>query len=135
MRGELAHESKAHRYAAYGKCGACAPTVRVLTWGDLRRVRFVLRVTDPDRTTPGYQGPGAAASCPLHAMNWQQSPATHAARRAATRAVTMQKSADAVVGGQVSGHRRAEQRDTRSRRAVLARIAEPARVRCAGGWA
>ena len=36
MRGELAHDSKAHRYAAYGKCGACAPTVRVLTWGDLR---------------------------------------------------------------------------------------------------
>ena len=36
MRGELAHDSKAHWYAAYGKCGACAPTVRVLTWGDLR---------------------------------------------------------------------------------------------------
>ena len=36
MRGELAHGSKAHRYAAYGKCGACAPIVRVLTWGDLR---------------------------------------------------------------------------------------------------
>ena len=35
MRGELAHDSKAHRYAAYGKCGACAPTVHVLTWGDL----------------------------------------------------------------------------------------------------
>ena len=29
LRGELAHDSKAHRYAAYGKCGACAPTVRV----------------------------------------------------------------------------------------------------------
>ena len=32
----MAHGSKAHRYAAYGKCGACAPIVRVLTWGDLR---------------------------------------------------------------------------------------------------
>ena len=29
-------------------------------------------VTFPDRTTPGYQGPDAAASCPLHAMNRQQ---------------------------------------------------------------
>jgi hypothetical protein len=29
LRGELAHDSKAHRYAACGKCGACAPTVRV----------------------------------------------------------------------------------------------------------
>ena len=47
MRGELAHGSKAHRYAAYGKCGACAPTVRVLTWGDLRRKRCVLGVTVP----------------------------------------------------------------------------------------
>ena len=28
--------SKAHRYAAYGKCGACAPTVRASTWRDLR---------------------------------------------------------------------------------------------------
>ena len=49
MRGELAHDSKAHRYAAYGKCGACAPTVRVLTWGDLRRVRCALRVARPGR--------------------------------------------------------------------------------------
>jgi len=38
MRGERAHDSEAHWYAAYGKCGACAPTVRVLTWG-----RSVLR--------------------------------------------------------------------------------------------
>ena len=49
MRGELAHDSEAHRYAAYGKCGACAPTVRVLTWGDLHRVRCVLMMTDPER--------------------------------------------------------------------------------------
>ena len=51
MRGELAHDSEAHRYAAYGKCGACAPTVRVLTWGDLHRVRCVWMVTDPDGST------------------------------------------------------------------------------------
>jgi hypothetical protein len=52
MRGELAHDSKAHRYAAYGKCGACAPTVRVLTWGDLHRERCASMVTNPapDRT-------------------------------------------------------------------------------------
>lgn len=31
-------------------------------------------VTFPERTAPGYQGPGAAASCPLHAMNWQRPP-------------------------------------------------------------
>jgi hypothetical protein len=30
MRGEVAHDSEAHRYAAYGKCGACAPTDPVL---------------------------------------------------------------------------------------------------------
>jgi hypothetical protein len=34
-RGELAHDSKAQRYAGYGNCGAGALTVRVLTWGDL----------------------------------------------------------------------------------------------------
>ena len=76
MRGELAHDSEAHRYAAYGKCGACAPTVRVLTWGDLHRGRCALVMTDPDRITPGYQGPSAAASCPLHAKNRQQSSST-----------------------------------------------------------
>ncbi len=64
LRGELAHDSKAHRYAAYGKCGACAPIVRVLTWGDLHRERCVSMVQNPDWATPGYQGPSAAASCP-----------------------------------------------------------------------
>ena len=47
-----------------------------LPGGELHRVRCVLKVTGPDRTTPGYQGPGAAASCPLHAKNWQQSSPT-----------------------------------------------------------
>ena len=103
VRGELAHDSKAHRYAAYGKCGACAPTARVLTWGDLHRERCALMVADPGRTTPGYQGPSAAASCPLHAMNRQQPPSKRTARAAATPGVTAQKSANAVVGGQESG--------------------------------
>ena len=64
MRGELAHDSKAHRYAAYGKCGACAPTVRVLTWGDLHRVRCASMVANPGWFTPGHKEPSAAASCP-----------------------------------------------------------------------
>ena len=47
----MAHGSKAHRYAAYGKCGACASTVRVLTWGDLHRVRCVWIGETPDGST------------------------------------------------------------------------------------
>ena len=35
-RSQVADGSKAHWYAADGKCGACAPTVRASTWGDLR---------------------------------------------------------------------------------------------------
>ena len=38
-RWQMADGSKAHRYAAYGKCGACAPTVRASTWGDLPGMR------------------------------------------------------------------------------------------------
>jgi hypothetical protein len=34
-RGELAQDSEAHRYGAYGKCSAGARKHRVLTWGDL----------------------------------------------------------------------------------------------------
>lgn len=64
LRGKLAHDSEAQRYAAYGKCGACAPTVRVLTWGDLHRERCVSMVVNPGWFTPGHQEPGAAASCP-----------------------------------------------------------------------
>ena len=56
MRGELAHDSEAHRYAAYGKCGADgegAPTPEThrqfahLPQGDLRRGRYALVMTDP----------------------------------------------------------------------------------------
>ena len=46
-RGELAHDSEAHRFDAYGKCGVCAQTVRVLTWGDLRRERSDWKTTLP----------------------------------------------------------------------------------------
>jgi len=34
-RGELAQDSKAHRFDAQGKWGVCARKVRALTWGDL----------------------------------------------------------------------------------------------------
>jgi hypothetical protein len=40
-RGELAQDSKAHRYGAYGKCSASVRKHRVLTWGDLCRKRRV----------------------------------------------------------------------------------------------
>jgi hypothetical protein len=52
MRGKLAQDSKAHWYAAYGKCGAYASTVRVLIWGDLHRLRCVLNddISGPDHT-------------------------------------------------------------------------------------
>ena len=115
LRGELAHDSKAHRYAAYGKCGACAPTVRVLTWGDLRRERRA------DGDIPGSDHTGVSRSrrCGELPAACDELAATTigvAARRAATRAVTMQKSAKAIVGRRESGDRRAEQRDTRSRR-------------------
>ena len=52
MRGELAHGSEAHRYAACGKCGACAPTVRVLTWGDLHRERCAWMAAYLDSEAP-----------------------------------------------------------------------------------
>jgi len=100
LRGELAHDSEAHRYAAYGKCGACAPTVRVLTWGDLRRERCVLKVTNPasDHTgIPRSRRCGELpAACEELAVIIPNSPA----RRAVTRAVTTQKSAEVVVGAQ-----------------------------------
>ena len=115
MRGELAHDSKAHRYAAYGKCGACAPTVRVFTWGDLRRERRV------DGDVPGSDHTGLSRSrrCGELPVASDESAATTigvAARCTATCGVTVQKSAKAIVGRRESGDRRAEQRDTRSRR-------------------
>lgn len=116
LRGELAHDSKAHRCASYGKCGACALTVRVLTWGDLRCVRCALMVTDPALDRTGIPRSGRRGELPVASDEMAATPSRGTARRAATRAVTAQKSANAVVGGQESGHRRAEQRDTRSRR-------------------
>ena len=87
----MAHGSKAHRYAAYGKCGACALTVRAFTWaepglkqskwtvyawrrvgplarrglqGDLRCFGGALRLRDyPESVHPGYQEPSAGACC------------------------------------------------------------------------
>ncbi len=38
---------------------------------ELHRVRCALMMTVPDRITPGYEGPSAAASCPQHAKNRQ----------------------------------------------------------------
>ena len=103
MRGELAHDSKAHRYAAYGKCGACAPTVRVLTWGDLHRERCVWMAAYPDGST-GTSRTRRCGELPAASDETAAPPSRRTARRAATRAVTEQKSENAVVGGQDSGH-------------------------------
>ena len=64
-RGKLAQDSKAHRFGAQGKWGVCARRVRVLTWGDLRRERCTWMTNNPGWFAPGYQEPGAVASCPL----------------------------------------------------------------------
>lgn len=102
-RGELAHDSKAQRYGAYGKCGACASTVRVLTWGDLHRERCVSMVARPGWVHTGIPRTRRcgelAAACDETAATTTDA----AARRAATPGVTAQKSADAVVGGRESG--------------------------------
>ena len=47
VEARQAHDSEAHRFDAYGKCGVCALTVRVLTWGDLRRERCDWMTTLP----------------------------------------------------------------------------------------
>jgi hypothetical protein len=62
---KLAHDSKAHRFDAYSKCGVCAQKVCVLTWGDLHRERCNWTTTLPGLVPPGYQDPSAVASCPL----------------------------------------------------------------------
>ena len=41
-RVELAHDSKDHEFARYGKSGGCVVTVHALIWGDLQRVRFAV---------------------------------------------------------------------------------------------
>jgi hypothetical protein len=96
-RGELAHDSKAHRYGAYGKCGACAPTVRVITWGDLHRVRCASRVTDPESDHTGNPRSKRCGELPAACDESAAITLNATARRAVTRAVTGQKSADGVV--------------------------------------
>ena len=62
---KLAHDSKAHRFDAYGKCGVCALTVRVHDRG--RSAPRAVRLED-DITRIGSTGlprPSAVASCPL----------------------------------------------------------------------
>ena len=110
MRGELAHDSKAHRYAAYGKCGACAPTVRVLTWGDLRSMaaRYLMAISAGSCRTRNEPGAGMVVSDPT-ASEATQTHRDRAARPAVMHRVRPQKSAEAIVGGQESGRRRAEQ--------------------------
>ena len=93
---------------------------------------------DDDRPGSDHTGNPRSRRCgelPAACDESAASTIDNTARRAATRVVTTQESADAIVGGQESGRSRAEQRDTRSRHAALARIAKPDRVRCVGGWA
>lgn len=64
-RGKLAHDGKAHRFDAYGKCGACAQTVRDPYLG--RSAPRAVQMND-DMTRIGSTGiprPSAVASCPL----------------------------------------------------------------------
>ena len=61
---KLAHDSKAYRFDAYGKCGACAQTVRDPYLG--RSAPRAVQVDD-DMTRIGSTGiprPSAVASCP-----------------------------------------------------------------------
>lgn len=99
-RGELAHDSKAHWYGAHGKCGACALTVRVLTWGDLHRERCDWMAAKPGRFHRDTKDQAPWRAARRVSKNRQQPLSGRTARRAATRSVTAQKSADAVVGGQ-----------------------------------
>lgn len=101
-RGELAHGSKAHRYAAYGKCGACAPTVRVLTWGDLRRWRRVASTTDPAGPHRDIKDQTLRRAARRERRKRQRSSTRRTARPAETSGVTAQKSAEAIVGNKVS---------------------------------
>ena len=106
-RGKLAHDGKAHRFDAYGKCGACALTVRVLTWGDLRRERCEWMTTLPGLVPPGYQDPAPWRAARCVSKKEAATSSSHTARPAAMRAVMGQKSAKAIVGIQESGYRRA----------------------------
>jgi hypothetical protein len=109
-RGELAHDSKAHRFDAYGKCGACAQTVRDPYLG--RSAPRAVRLNDDlpgngsSRATKN-PAPWRAARCVSKKEAATSSRRT--ARPAAMRAVMVQKSAAAIVGAQESGHPRAKQ--------------------------
>ncbi len=97
-RGELAHGSKAHRYAAYGKCGACAPTVRVLTWGDLRGKRDVLLVQGPDWSSRVIKDRAPRRAARRVSKKLAATTSAHSARLAVTPGVTAQKSAEVILG-------------------------------------
>ena len=129
LRGELAHGSKAHRYAAYGKCGACALTVRVLTWAEPGREQSsglfapgeglghwpnaackatclacgVDEVSDerPGRAVPETNQALGWGDCPdpKRAKTQSDLPVC-TARHAATRGVIKQESAEVIVGSQ-----------------------------------
>ena len=96
-RGELAQDSKAHRFDAYGKCGVCAQKVCVLTWGDLHRVRCNWMTTKPGLVPPGYQDPAPWRAARCVSKKEAATSFRRTARPAAMRAVTMQKSAEAIV--------------------------------------
>ncbi len=125
LRGELAHDSKAHRYAPcrprrangpalrqaqtvhWTVCVRAQPTVNAalvhrqfasLTWGDLRRERRALMVTNPASDHTGIPRSRRRGELPAASDEAAAITTTRAARRAATRGVTEQKSADAVVG-------------------------------------
>jgi hypothetical protein len=80
-----------------------------LTWGDLHRVRCVLMVNDPASDHTGISRSRRRGELPAASDESAATTIDATARGAATRDVTVQKSADAVVGGQESGRRRAEQ--------------------------
>ena len=96
-RGKLAHDGKAHRFDAYGKCGVCAQTVRVLTWGDLRCVRCDRMTTYPDWFTPGYQDPAPWRAARCVSKKLAATSSTSTARHVETHGVMVQKSAEAIV--------------------------------------
>ena len=100
-RGELAHDSEAHRYDRHGKCGACARKHRVLTWGDLPRKRK----RKLNERWPGCASPKRPAS--MRAAPHQGRPKRAAtfndgsAPRPAMAEETWQKSAAVIVAGRV----------------------------------
>lgn len=103
-RGKLAHDGKAHRFGAQGKCGVCAQTVRVPTWGDLHRVRCERMTTLPGLVPPGYQDPAPWRAARHVSKKLAATPSRRTARPVAMRAVMVQKSAAAIVGAQESGY-------------------------------